>query len=157
MGPGYGNQTLSIPATRSFINFVTMLKSVIYFKTYSRLVLISQQNVQKGSKRLPGPNGVGLNKALHGYAKWFKDIYFPGCKPIPGSRRMIKYLHSIQHVPNMAIGPIIVLQHATTLTMHLVPSSQIDPSTTPSIGSGSGFFVTSLFSTGKSMFSCETG
>ncbi|KAJ5386243.1 Peptidase S28 [Penicillium cosmopolitanum] len=59
-----------------------MLKSVIYFKTYSRLVLISQQNVQKGSKRLPGPNGVGLNKALHGYAKWFKDIYFPGYRSV---------------------------------------------------------------------------
>lgn len=38
----------------------------------------SLQNAQKGSKRLPGPNGVGLNKALHGYAKWFKDIYLPG-------------------------------------------------------------------------------
>ncbi|CAI7666909.1 unnamed protein product [Penicillium manginii] len=36
------------------------------------------ENVQKGSKRLPGPSGVGLNKALHGYAKWFKDIYLPG-------------------------------------------------------------------------------
>lgn len=43
----------------------------------------SLQNAQKGSKRLPGPNGVGLNKALHGYAKWFKDIYLPGGEHIP--------------------------------------------------------------------------
>lgn len=119
---------------------------------------MSQQNVQKGSKRLPGPNGVGLNKALHGYAKWFRDIYLPGCKSITRARRAAKlltYHDIIQHAPNMVIGPIIVLRHATTHTMHLVPCSQIDPSTTPSIGSGSGSFVTSLFSTGKSMLPFE--
>jgi hypothetical protein len=27
---------------------------------------------------VPGPKGVGLTKALQGYAKWFKDLYLPG-------------------------------------------------------------------------------
>ncbi|KAJ5103846.1 hypothetical protein N7532_004375 [Penicillium argentinense] len=36
------------------------------------------ENVEQGSKRLPGPNGVGLKKALHGYAKWFRNEHLPG-------------------------------------------------------------------------------
>ncbi|OQD74333.1 hypothetical protein PENDEC_c011G02776 [Penicillium decumbens] len=36
------------------------------------------ENVEAGAKTVPGPEGVGLEKALAGYAKWFKEIYFPG-------------------------------------------------------------------------------
>ncbi|KAJ6107262.1 Peptidase S28 [Penicillium sp. IBT 18751x] len=36
------------------------------------------ENVEAGAKKVPGANGVGLDKALKGYAKWFKEIYFPG-------------------------------------------------------------------------------
>ncbi|KAJ5191835.1 Peptidase S28 [Penicillium cinerascens] len=35
------------------------------------------ENVDPGAKDVPGPDGVGLEKALAGYAKWFKEIYFP--------------------------------------------------------------------------------
>lgn len=28
----------------------------------------------------PGPGGVGLHKALDGYAKWISEILVPGCK-----------------------------------------------------------------------------
>ncbi|KAJ5107885.1 Peptidase S28 [Penicillium angulare] len=36
------------------------------------------EGVQAGASVIPGPEGVGLKKALHGYAKWFKTVYFPG-------------------------------------------------------------------------------
>ncbi|KAJ5766315.1 Peptidase S28 [Penicillium nucicola] len=36
------------------------------------------ENVEAGAKKVPGHNGVGLEKALAGYAKWFTEVYFPG-------------------------------------------------------------------------------
>ncbi|EPS30153.1 hypothetical protein POX_b02836 [Penicillium oxalicum] len=36
------------------------------------------ENVDSGNGKLPGHNGVGLKKALAGYAKWFKTEYLPG-------------------------------------------------------------------------------
>ncbi|KAJ5235467.1 uncharacterized protein N7469_004635 [Penicillium citrinum] len=36
------------------------------------------ENAVNGSKILPGPDGVGLGRALNGYAQWFKKIYLPG-------------------------------------------------------------------------------
>lgn len=52
----------------------------------------------------------------------------------------------------MAIGPIIPPQHASTLTTYLALFSQIIPSKTLSTGNGNGFFVTSHFFIGKSMY-----
>jgi hypothetical protein len=42
--------------------------------------LTSNQNVENGTSKLPGAGGVGLQKALQGYARWFKKVYFPGCE-----------------------------------------------------------------------------
>ncbi|EAW11756.1 putative serine peptidase [Aspergillus clavatus NRRL 1] len=36
------------------------------------------ENVQPGAKTVPGPQGVGLEKALKGYASWFKSSFLPG-------------------------------------------------------------------------------
>ncbi|KAJ5570136.1 uncharacterized protein N7459_009566 [Penicillium hispanicum] len=36
------------------------------------------ENVENGKGTVPGAEGVGLQKALQGYAKWFKTVYFPG-------------------------------------------------------------------------------
>ncbi|KAJ5732680.1 Peptidase S28 [Penicillium malachiteum] len=36
------------------------------------------ENVEAGASKVPGADGVGLKKALAGYAKWFKTVYFPG-------------------------------------------------------------------------------
>ncbi|KAJ5899127.1 Peptidase S28 [Penicillium taxi] len=36
------------------------------------------ENVQAGASVTPGAEGVGLRKALQGYAKWFTEVYFPG-------------------------------------------------------------------------------
>jgi len=32
---------------------------------------------------VPGAKGVGLQKALDGYAKYMKEEAIPGCTPIP--------------------------------------------------------------------------
>ncbi|GIC84418.1 putative serine peptidase [Aspergillus udagawae] len=36
------------------------------------------ENVTPGAKRVPGPSGVGLEKALKGYASWFNSTFLPG-------------------------------------------------------------------------------
>ncbi|KAE8381307.1 serine carboxypeptidase S28-domain-containing protein [Aspergillus bertholletiae] len=36
------------------------------------------ENVKAGATVVPGPEGVGLQKALRGYAKWFKSTILPG-------------------------------------------------------------------------------
>ncbi|KAJ5174589.1 uncharacterized protein N7482_000466 [Penicillium canariense] len=36
------------------------------------------ENVEDGTGVIPGAEGVGVKKALTGYAKWFKNIYLPG-------------------------------------------------------------------------------
>lgn len=36
------------------------------------------QNVVAGASSTPGAEGVGLEKALEGYASWFKNTYLPG-------------------------------------------------------------------------------
>ncbi|KAE8391735.1 serine carboxypeptidase S28-domain-containing protein [Aspergillus alliaceus] len=36
------------------------------------------ENVEAGAAAVPGPEGVGLQKALTGYAKWFKSTILPG-------------------------------------------------------------------------------
>ncbi|KAJ5390371.1 uncharacterized protein N7496_001439 [Penicillium cataractarum] len=36
------------------------------------------ENVENGTSKIPGSDGVGLHKALQGYARWFKNVYFPG-------------------------------------------------------------------------------
>ncbi|KAF4200396.1 hypothetical protein CNMCM8927_003431 [Aspergillus lentulus] len=36
------------------------------------------ENVTPGAKSVPGPEGVGLEKALQGYASWFNSTYLPG-------------------------------------------------------------------------------
>ncbi|KAJ5730002.1 Peptidase S28 [Penicillium malachiteum] len=36
------------------------------------------ENVDAGASVVPGADGVGLKKALQGYAKWFTTVYFPG-------------------------------------------------------------------------------
>ena len=36
------------------------------------------ENATAGSSPLPGPEGVGLEKALAGYARWWRDLVFPG-------------------------------------------------------------------------------
>jgi len=46
----------------------------------SRRLISVSKNVEAGAKTVPGPEGVGLEMALAGYAKWFKEIYFPGCE-----------------------------------------------------------------------------
>ena len=38
------------------------------------------QNVKAGAAVVPGPEGVGLQKALTGYANWFKSTILPGCR-----------------------------------------------------------------------------
>ena len=39
------------------------------------------ENVWANStKRVPGPRGVGVKKALDGYAKWFVEVQLPDCK-----------------------------------------------------------------------------
>ncbi|KAJ5935397.1 Peptidase S28 [Penicillium verhagenii] len=35
------------------------------------------EGVEAGASVVPGADGVGLKKALSGYAKWFKTVYFP--------------------------------------------------------------------------------
>ncbi|KAJ5659501.1 Peptidase S28 [Penicillium longicatenatum] len=35
------------------------------------------ENVEAGASTVPGADGVGLKKALKGYAKWFKTVFFP--------------------------------------------------------------------------------
>lgn len=30
--------------------------------------------------KVPGPEGVGVDKAIDGYAKWFTEYMLPGCK-----------------------------------------------------------------------------
>lgn len=37
-----------------------------------------ENSVNATGKAVAGPNGVGLMKALAGYAKWWKDVQFPG-------------------------------------------------------------------------------
>ncbi|KAF7169373.1 hypothetical protein CNMCM6106_004298 [Aspergillus hiratsukae] len=36
------------------------------------------ENVTPGAKSVPGPGGVGLEKALKGYASWFNSTFLPG-------------------------------------------------------------------------------
>ncbi|KAF7159052.1 hypothetical protein CNMCM5623_004285 [Aspergillus felis] len=36
------------------------------------------ENVGPGAKSVPGPSGVGLDKALKGYASWFNSTFLPG-------------------------------------------------------------------------------
>lgn len=36
------------------------------------------ENVEAGASATPGPEGVGLEKALKGYASWFNSSYLPG-------------------------------------------------------------------------------
>ncbi|KAJ5692913.1 hypothetical protein N7462_002336 [Penicillium macrosclerotiorum] len=36
------------------------------------------ENVENKTAKVPGADGVGLEKALQGYAKWFKKIWLPG-------------------------------------------------------------------------------
>ena len=45
------------------------------------LVAYKMQNaVNVSNSSIPGPEGVGLEKALNGYAKWTKEQLIPGCK-----------------------------------------------------------------------------
>jgi len=44
-----------------------------------RYWLTGKQNVNPGAKQTPDENGVGLEKALDGYAKWTPLFVF-GCK-----------------------------------------------------------------------------
>jgi hypothetical protein len=110
------------------------------------------QNVKAGAKKTPGPEGVGLEKALAGYAKWFKEIWFPGCK---SGSALIKKVHlsnlDFQHAPTTATGLTSIPPLVTTHITRQIPCLPIDRLTTTSTDSGNGFFATSLSSTGKSM------
>lgn len=54
----------------------------------------SFQNVWPNStNKVPGPFGVGLAKALDGYAKWFTEVELPGCKRTPDQIMRIQTNH----------------------------------------------------------------
>lgn len=44
-------------------------------------------NIAVPNATVPGPQGVGLDKALPNFAAWYKNEYLPDCKYLRGSCR----------------------------------------------------------------------
>lgn len=42
--------------------------------------MVYLKNVLPGAANVPSADGVGLEKALQGYVKWWNEVYFPGCR-----------------------------------------------------------------------------
>jgi len=80
---------------------------------------------------LPGASGVGLTKALDGYAKWWKEVFFPGNCESYG------YFSGTYNT------------ECYTRTTRATRSSPTPASATPSTGNGTGCSATNPLATGR--------
>lgn len=69
---------------RAITNGPWLWQDMNFVSGYSRFYKFCDavENVTPGAKSVPGPEGVGLEKALQGYASWFNSTYLPGCKSL---------------------------------------------------------------------------